>query len=105
MRDRGSGNPAWAGTASRSACRAGTTAARARADVHRAGDRDPRGVAPQPLEAVELALVVLEDVHDDVDEVHQDPIRNTTPFHVLGFQTVFVAHALLDRVGDGEDLS
>ena len=63
------------------------------------------GVAPQSLEAVELALLVHEDVDDDVDEVHQHPIADTAAFDVFRLPVVGLAKALFDRFGDGEHLA
>lgn len=42
---------------------------------------------------------------DDVDEVHQDPIGDPTPFDVFRLAVAFREQPLLDRVGDREGLT
>jgi len=66
---------------------------------------DARGVSPQAFQAVELALLFHEHVHHDVDEVHQDPIRNAAAFDVLRLATALFEQPLLDRVGDRQGLA
>ena len=62
-------------------------------------DLDPLGIAPQPLERVELARLRREDVDDEVEVVHQDPLGAVVALdvrrpHLRG------AQRLLDGVGD-----
>src|SRR5687768_14640196 len=40
----------------------------------------PAGVHPETVDVVGGTRVVLEDVHDDVAEVHEDPVRVRKPF-------------------------
>src|SRR5258707_875859 len=42
----------------------------------------PRGVAPEPLETVELARLTREDVHDQVRVVDQDPLAEAVSLDV-----------------------
>src|SRR6266496_2711662 len=43
--------------------------------AHLVAAGDHWSVTPEPLEVVVLALLLMEDVHHDVDEVQQDPVR------------------------------
>lgn len=44
-------------------------------------------------------------MHHDVDEVHQDPIRNAAAFDVLRLATAVLEQPLLDRVSDRQGLA
>ena len=68
-------------------------------------ERDPRSVAPEAFQPVELALLVDENVNDDVDEVHQDPIGDATPLDVFRLATRLREQPFLDRVGDRQGLA
>ena len=63
------------------------------------------GVSPEAFQAVEFALVFNEHVHHDVDEIHQDPIRNAAAFDVFRLATAFFEQSLLDRIGDRQGLA
>ena len=64
---------------------------------------DPLGVAPEPLERIERARLRREDMDDEGEEVHQDPIGAVVAFDVGG-PDLGGAQRLFDRVGDRLDL-
>ena len=39
------------------------------------GNRDAGGVCPQVFQPVELPRLLIEEMHDDVSTIHQDPLR------------------------------
>src|SRR6266516_8138663 len=63
-----------------------------------------RGVAPEALEVVVLALLLVEDVHDDVDEVQQDPVGLALALSPQRSRALHAAGAL-DLLVDGADLA
>src|SRR3954449_11599226 len=63
-------------------------------------DVEARDVAPQLLEAVELAHLGDEDVDDDVEVVHQDPARLAGALDTARQLAVVLLEALVDRVVD-----
>jgi hypothetical protein len=85
--------------------RARAPASRAGTCVQRAVEVDPRGVSPQAFQAVELSFFVHENVNHDVDEVHQDPVRDATAFDVFWFATALFEQPFLDRFGDRQGLA
>src|SRR5699024_1822879 len=62
------------------------------------GQVDDRAVAPEPLEGVELALVLVLDVHDDVAVVDEDPAPVA-----LALATDRLGAELAERALDGVD--
>ena len=68
------------------------------------GRVEGRRVPPQPLETVEPPGLRREDVHDDVEEVEQDPLAALVPLHVSGALSLGV-ETLDDRVADGLGLA
>jgi hypothetical protein len=72
------------------------------ADLVAAGDH--RGVPPQPLQVVVGPLLLEEHVHDEVDEVEQDPARLVLPLAAQRAGPLLTAGAL-DLLGDGADLA
>ena len=46
------------------------------------GDLDADGVTPEALETIEVPLLRREDVHDEREEIHQDPLRAIVAFDV-----------------------
>ena len=63
-----------------------------------------RAVPPQPVEGIEVALVLVLDVDDDVDVVQQRPAALAGAFAAGGL-VAGLAHLLLDLVDDRVDLS
>src|SRR6266540_3257662 len=61
-----------------------------------------RGIAPEALQVVELALGVEEDVHHEVDEIEQDPAGFALALAAQGADTLGAAGAF-DLFGDGAD--
>src|SRR6266498_4027142 len=61
-------------------------------------------VAPEPLEVVVLALLLVEDVHHDVDEVQQDPVGLALALAPQGSRAIRAAGAL-DLLGDRANLA
>src|SRR4051794_11522503 len=74
----------------------GPAASPARPLPHRA----LRRLAPELLEAVEVARVGREDVHDDVEVVHEDPAGLGQAFDAAWGDPVVLLEALADAVGD-----
>ena len=68
-------------------------------------DVDARGVSPEALQAVEFPLLVHEDVDDDVDEVHQDPVGDAASLDVLRLPAAICKELLFDRLGDRQGLA
>ena len=66
---------------------------------------DVWGVPPQTLQAVKASLLVHEHVNHDVDEVQENPVRDTAPLDVLRFEAPLVEQSFLDRVGDRQHLA
>ena len=66
---------------------------------------DARGVGPQAFEAVELAGLGEEDVHDDVAVVDEHPGRVGQAFGGARFHVGALAHLLLDLVDDRAHLT
>ena len=60
------------------------------------GQRPGGHLAPQPLEAVELARLGREDVHDDVEVVHEDPARLGHALDPPRQEAVLLLHPLVD---------
>ena len=52
--------------------------------------RHARGVAPEIFEAVELALLAAEDVHDDLHVIEHDPLARGKTVHGSGANAVIV---------------
>jgi hypothetical protein len=69
------------------------------------GDADGGGGLAQALEAVEGALLGGEDVDDEVDVVHQDPLALAAAFDGVGVDAEVALEADLDLVGDGDVLA
>ena len=69
------------------------------------GDGDGGGGFAQALEAVEGALLGGEDVDDEVDVVHQDPLGLAAAFDGVGVGAELAFEAELDLVGDGDVLA
>ena len=67
-------------------------------------DRNDRAVLPEALEPVVHALLLVEDVHDEIAEVQQDPAGLLSPFAaqalVPGFEKL-----VFDLVGDRGDVA
>ncbi len=59
-----------------------------------------RGLAPELLEAVEVARLRREDVHHDVEVVKEDPARLAQALDPSGEQVVLLLEALVDPVVD-----
>ena len=68
-------------------------------------DVDAGSVAPEAFQTVELTLLVHEDVHDDVDEVHQDPVADAPTLDVFRLATALIEEPLFDRLGDRHGLA
>jgi hypothetical protein len=66
---------------------------------------DAGSVPPQAFQAVELALFVDEDVYDEVDEIHQDPVGDAPTFDVFRLATALVEEPRFDRLGDRQGLT
>ena len=66
--------------------------------------RDHGTVTPQPVQRVEIAFVLVLDVHDDVDVVQQRPAAFAGALAASGL-VAGLAHFLFDLVDDGVDLS
>jgi hypothetical protein len=64
---------------------------------------EPRGVAPQLLEAVEAALVRLEHVHDEIAVVEEDPLELGLTLAADRLRTGLAEFAF-DLIGDGMHL-
>lgn len=62
-------------------------------------------VAPQSLEAVERAFLIDEHMHNEVDVVHEDPLRSTPALDTVRAKPELAAQSFLDAVRDGEDLA
>ena len=69
------------------------------------GDADGGGGFAQALEAVEGALLRGEDVDDEVDVVHQDPLALAAAFDGVGIDSEVALEADFDLVGDGAVLA
>lgn len=67
-------------------------------------DRDPGSISPQALEPVELAAFGGEDVNDEVDVVHQDPLAEGATLDVRGPPAGPPNDLALDVLGDGQRL-
>ena len=65
------------------------------------GDAEGGGGFAQALEAVEGALFGGEDVDDEVDVVHEDPLALAAAFDGVGIGVEVALEAELDLVGDG----
>ena len=63
-----------------------------------------RAVPPQPVQRIEVALVLVLDVHDDVDIVQQRPTALAGAFAARRLVSRF-AHLFLDLVDDRVDLA
>ena len=68
-------------------------------------DVDRGSVAPQALEPEELAAILAEDVDDEVDVVHQDPVAAAAAFDVRGAPSELLDQPFLDAVDDRLDLA
>src|SRR6267378_908315 len=68
-------------------------------------ERARRNLAPELLEPVEVARLGREDVHDDVEVVHEDPTGLTEPLDPLRQQAVLLLHPEVDAVVDGLGLA
>ena len=66
-------------------------------------DRNHRAVAPQPVQRIEVAFVLMLDVHHDVDVIEQRPATFAGAL-AAGRFVPGGAHLLLDLVDDGVDL-
>src|SRR6478735_7290662 len=88
LRPSGSGAPPHAD--------AGIVAGAARAPVRLRGSRPrvllARRLAPEAVEAVEVARLGREHVHDDVEEVDQDPVALAGALDLAGHQAVLLLH-------------
>src|SRR5687768_8119352 len=69
------------------------------------GPLDAGDVGPEPLEVVELALLLLEHVDDEVAVVHQHPLTIGQALDPAGLGTSRRRDLLLDLVADGLDLA
>src|SRR5450759_982419 len=67
------------------------------------GKVEPWDVAPQRLEAIEVARRRREDVHDHIDEVEQDPLGFALALNAR--RTPSRAELALDLLGDGFGLA
>ena len=61
----------------------------------------PRGVAPEVLEAVVRALFLVEDVDDDIRVIDDDPVAHRVAVHRRGRDAVLFFQPLLDLARDG----
>src|SRR5579859_3984794 len=68
------------------------------------GNREPLGVEPKTLDVVETPRLLLEDVHDDVAEIDEDPRRGGRPFDGKG-SLLFLGARLFDRLGQRVDVT
>jgi hypothetical protein len=68
-------------------------------------DLDLRGVAPEPLETIELSSLVQKYVHDKIDIIDQDPLRSELAFDACWTQLGCLAQLILDVGRDGLDVS
>jgi len=66
---------------------------------------DEGGVAPEALEGVEAALLLEEDVDDEIDVVEEDPLGGAAPLDVARLHAEGLAEPFLDPVGYGGDLA
>src|SRR5262249_56432541 len=68
------------------------------------GQLDSRGVDPEPLEIVEFAHGLIEDVNDDVGEVHQHPLAPRDALDGVRPHAL-AAEIFLDALSDALDLA
>ncbi len=69
------------------------------------GDGDGSGGFAQALEAVESALLGREDVDDEVDVIHENPLGLAATLYGVGEGAEVALEADLDFVGDGDVLT
>jgi len=68
-------------------------------------DADGGGGFAQAFEAVERTFFRREDVDDEIDVVHEDPLGLATAFDGVGIGAEVALQADLDFVGDGDVLA
>lgn len=64
---------------------------------------DPRGIAPQSLETVEIAWGLLKDVHHEVSVVQQDPFTFGSTFRTQ-WSPFVIPQPLVDRLSERSDM-
>jgi len=62
-----------------------------------------RAVEPESLEAVIQPLLAMEDMHDEVAEIEEDPAAGVVPLAPMGLGACLEEH-VLDLVRDGDDI-
>jgi len=72
--------------------------------MHRQFQFQPGRVAPQILEAVKPALLLVKNMHDHVAEIDDHPLARGISVHRIGFHVFLRFQAVLDLPGDGLDV-
>ena len=64
----------------------------------------PRRVIPQLLKAIHCALLGMENMHDDIAVIHNDPLAERVAVEAERALLVVLLDAVLDFAGDGLEL-